>query len=440
MAPLLSSTLAPRPIASLHRIGILCAILIASCLVSAGRAETATPPESEHTNWPRFRGPGGNAWTTEADFPVTCDVKSGANVAWSAPVPAAGFGSPIIWGDRVFLSGESNGTGQVLCFDTATGKLLWQQAAPKPEGAPEEAAEIPDQSGLAAGTPATDGQRVYAMFANGDMVAFNVDGKLAWAKHLGVPKNPYGHATSLITWKDRVIVQFDQGDLDDHLSKLYALDGATGKVVWETPRPVGASWATPLVAETGGQPELITLGLPLVAAYNPADGKEIWRASCLDGEVTPSPIYVGGTLYVISPTTKLQIIRPDGHGDVTKTHLGWVAEDNIPDVTSPVSNGEFVYLANTDGTFTCYNAKSGKKEWEQDLNDECKASPSIAGPNIYVITKKGTMITMEAGAEFKEVGRSALGEQVYASPAFAKGKIFVRGLKHLICLEVGKHL
>src|SRR5262249_16456415 len=154
--------------------------------------------------------------------------------------------------------------------------------------------EVPDQSGMAAATVATDGHRVYAIFANGDLAAFNFDGTVAWTKHLGVPKNPYGLATSLATWQDPVIVQFDQGDPEDQLSKIHAVDGATGSVAWQQPRPAGASWATPIVFDAAGKSQVIALAVPWVISYSAKDGAEIWRASCLDGEVTPSPIFMNG--------------------------------------------------------------------------------------------------------------------------------------------------
>ena len=392
-------------------------------------------PEEYRANWPRFRGPDGGGVSAQGDAPLTCNIKTGANVAWTVAVPAAGFSSPVVWGDRVFLSGGDENKCELMCFDLASGKLLWESAVPKTAGSPDTKPEVPDQCGMAAGTVATDGRRVYAMFANGDLAAFNFDGSVAWAKHLATPKNQYGHATSLLTWQDRVIVQFDQGEPEDKLSKLYAFDGATGAIVWEQPRPVGASWATPIALDAGGKEQIITLAVPWVIAYAAKDGAEIWRAEVLDGEVTPSPIFVGGTLFVISPTSKLQTIRPDGQGDVTKTHLGWIAEDGIPDITSPVSNGELVFLLDSSGILTCYDAKDGKKQWDHDFSDECNASPSIAGHRVYLITKKGTLIVLDAAREFKELGRSSLDETVFASPAFAQNKIFVRGAKHLICIE-----
>ncbi len=404
-----------------------------ACLAVALAADLPSP-EEYRANWPRFRGPEGGGVCAECDVPLTCDVQTGANIAWSVAVPVAGFSSPVVWGSRVFLSGGDEAKRVVMCFDASTGKLLWQTVVPKTAGSPDTNPEVPDQCGMAAGTVATDGRRVYAMFSNGDLAAVNFDGSVAWAKFLGTPKNPYGHATSLLTWEDRVIVQFDQGEVDDKLSKLTAFDGATGAVVWQQPRAVGASWATPIIFAAAGKSQLVTLANPFVISYAPKDGAELWRADCLDGEVTPSPVFAGGTLFIVSPANKLQAIRPDGQGNVTKTHLGWIAEDGIPDVTSPVSNGELIFVVNNAGVTTCYDAKDGKKQWEHDFDEACNASPSIVGGRLVLITSSGTLIAVEAGREFKELGRSALGEKVFASPAFAQRQIFVRGVKHLICL------
>ena len=415
---------------------LLATKLILGLAAMAGAAALAAdlPSAQEfQANWPRFRGPGGGGVSTQGAVPLTCDIKTGENIAWKVDVPAAGFSSPVVWGGRVFLSGGDENQCEVMCFEVATGKLLWQTEVPK-TGSSDEKAEVPDQCGMAAATVATDGLRVYAMFANGDLAAFNFDGSVAWSKRLAVPKNPYGHATSLLTWQDRVIVQFDQGDADDKLSKLYAFDGATGEVAWEQPRPTGASWATPISFDAAGQSQIITLAVPWVISYAAKDGKEIWRAEVLDGEVTPSPIFAGGLLLVPSPSVKLQSIRPDGQGDVTQTHLGWVAQDGIPDVTSPVSNGELVFVCDSGGMLTCYDVKDGKKQWQQDLGDGCKASPSIAGGHLYLVTSKGALVVVDTTRQFKELARSPLNEPVFASPAFVQGKIFVRSLKHLICI------
>jgi outer membrane protein assembly factor BamB len=405
------------------------------CLALSLAAVSGFAADPSADNWPRFRGPGGNGVAGPGEWPIACDVATGANVAWKSPVPAAGFGSPVVWGDRVFLSGGDESARVVLCYEAATGQLLWKSAVPPTEGSPAEPPEVPAQCGMAAATVCTDGARVYAMFANGDLAAFDFAGKPVWAKHLADLKNAYGHASSPILWQGKVILQLDQGEADDQLSKLCCFEGATGALVWEQPRAVGASWATPIVCEVAGRAEIVTLAVPSVIAYAAADGAEIWRADCMDGEVTPSPIFAGGTLFVVNPSNKLQAIRPDGEGDVSKTHLGWGAEDNIPDVTSPVSDGALVFVLDSSGVLTCYDAKNGRKQWDHDYNEPCNASPSLAGGRLYVITRKGTLLVLEAGRAFKELSRSELGEPVFASPAFAHQRIFVRGKEHLFCLE-----
>ncbi len=382
-------------------------------------------------NWPRFRGWDGSGVATATNAPLQWDVTSGAGVLWKTPVPAPGFNSPIVWGNRVFLSGTEAEKREVFCFDADSGQILWQRPVQNVPGSPAKLPEIPESTGFAAATMATDGRRVYAIFGNGDLAAFTLDGAPAWARNIGVPKNAHGHAASLAFWQGRLIVQLDQGEGSGGLSRLYALDGATGREVWQRSRPVPSSWATPIVIEAAGKTQIITLGVPWVIAYSVADGNELWRAEALDGEVTPSPIFAGGFVFVVSPNIKLAALRPDGQGDVSKTHVAWFAEDNVPDITSPVGNGELVFTLSTSGLLTCYDVKDGKKLWEQDFVMECHASPTIVGNRLYAITTKGTVIAVEAGRQFKELARMEMGEKIFASPAVVRDRIFIRGAKHL---------
>jgi outer membrane protein assembly factor BamB len=295
-------------------------------------------------------------------------------------------------------------------------------------------AEIPEQTGYAASTMATDGRRAYAIFANGDLAAFNMDGKQVWAKNVGFPKNPHGHASSLMTVEGRLIVQLDQADAEQGLSKLIAFDGGTGRVAWQRNRPVAVSWATPLLVAAPSGSQIVTLAVPWVISYAARDGAELWRAEGLNNEVTPSPVFAGGLVLATSPNEKIMAIRPDGKGDVTKSHVAWEAEDNIPDISSPVGNGELVFAVTTPGMLTCYDAKTGKKQWEQDLAMECNASPTLVDDKLYIVTTKGLTLMVEAGRAFRELGRNDLGEKVYATPAFVRGRIFVRGVEHLFCI------
>jgi outer membrane protein assembly factor BamB len=297
-----------------------------------------------------------------------------------------------------------------------------------------KAPEVPDSTGYAASTMATDGRRVYAIFATGELAAFTLEGKPLWFKNLGPIKNPYGFATSLATWQDRLILQLDQGESDEAKSKLYALDGRTGQIVWQRPRKVGSSWATPIVIEGAGKAQIITLAVPWVIAYAAADGVELWRVDCLNGEVTPSPVFAGGMVIVASPSEKLLAIRPDGQGDVTKTHVAWTAEENVPDVTSPVSNGALVFTLTTGGLLTCLDGKDGKKQWDHDFETEFHASPGIAGGRLYLFSQKGTAVMVEATRQFKELFRTEMGDAFHASPAFMEDRIILRGLANVWCL------
>lgn len=402
-----------------------------------GGAATAGPDaaslEEIRRNWTSLRGADGNGVWALTNAPAAWDPKTGQGIVWKVPSPTPGFGSPIVWGNRIFFSGGDAARREVVCLSADTGQILWQQAVTNvPGSAP--AVEVPDSTGYAAPTMATDGRRVYAIFANGDCAALTMDGKPVWAKSFGALKNPYGHATSLVTWQDRLIVQLDQGEPDEGHSKLYALDGRTGRVVWERPRKVGGSWASPIVIEAAGKAQVIVLAVPWVISYAAKDGAELWRVEGMNGEITPTAAFAGGLVFAPSPSEKLMAIRPDGSGDVTKTHVVWNNEDNVPDVTSPASNGELVFAATTSGMLTCYDAKDGKKLWEHDFEMEIHASPNISGNRLYVLGQKGTAVVVEAARQFKELFRTEMGDAFHASPAFAPDRIVLRGVTNIWCV------
>jgi outer membrane protein assembly factor BamB len=389
-------------------------------------------------NWPRFRGAEGSGTSTATNLPLNWSASSGSGILWKSDLPPLpGVNSPIVWGTRVFLSGGDAHRREVMCFDLGQGDLMWHQAVQLATGGAARPLELPEQTGYAASTMATDGRRVYAIFANGDLAALTFDGQIKWVKNLGVPKNPHGHATSLLTSGGKLIVQIDQGLSEQNASKLYAFDGATGELAWQRNRPVPASWATPLEVRSDGRAQIVALGAPWVIAYGVSDGAELWRVEGLNNEVTPSPVFASGLIYAVSPSEKLLAIRPGGQGNVTKTHVVWTAEDNIPDICSPVSDGELLFVLTTPGLLTCYDAKDGRKQWEQDLAIECEASPAIAAGRLYLFGTKGTSITVDLARQFKELARGELNEQVYASPAFVQDRILIRGVNHLFCIGAG---
>jgi outer membrane protein assembly factor BamB len=403
---------------------------------ASGAADCASEEELRR-NWPRFRGPGGNGVSGATNLPASWDTKTGAGVAWKTTSPAAGFNSPIIWDNHFFFSGGDAAKREVFCYDCVNGQLLWRQAVNVPGGSTKPA-EIPDTTGYAAPSMATDGRRVYVIFATGDVAAFTLDGKPVWSKSFGPLKNPYGYASSLATWKDHLIVLLDQGESEEGKSKLYALDGRTGQVVWQVPRKVGSSWASPITFEAAGLPQVVALSIPWAISYSLKDGAELWRVECLTGEVTPSPVFANGLVLVPSPSEKLLAIRPDGHGDVTKSQVAWSTEENVPDVTSPVSNGELVFTLTTPGLLTCFDAKDGKKQWEHDFELEFHSSPSLAGNRVYLLGQKGAAIVVDAGRQFKELFRTQMDDVFHASPAFMQDRIIMRGATNVWCLSSAK--
>ena len=353
---------------------------------------------------------------------------------WKTAVPLPGHNSPVLWENRIFLSGANKQKRQVYCFDAVSGKLLWQADMINPASAADKTLDMYEDTGYAASTVATDGSRVFAIFPTGDVGCFDFEGKKLWSRNLGTPDSMYGYASSLAVYQNLLLIQYDQATADDNKSRMIALDTFSGMTVWETNRPVPGSWTSPIVVKIAEQSQLITCADPWVIAYNPASGAELWRADCLGTDVAPSPIYAGGLVFGIRPYSSLVAIKPTGQGDVTKTHIAWKATDNIPDIGSPVSNGELIFLLETYGILTCYKVSDGTKLWEQDLETSFMASLSLAGDRLYMLSEKGVMFIAKVGSEYVELTKSPLGEKCYSSPAFADGRIYIRAAENLYCI------
>ncbi len=340
------------------------------------------------TQWPRFRGPTGSGVCTFADIPTKWDVVKGDGVLWQAAVPLPGYNSPVVWQDRVFLSGATADEQAVFCFDANQGTLLWRLDVPLELSGAEEL-EVMDSTGYAAPTVATDGLRVYAIFASGNLVAADWEGKQLWRKNLGIPKNPYGHASSLATYNDLVIVQFDQGTAEDDKSKLFAFRGATGEVAWEVARKVPSSWATPIIVDQKGRTMVITCVAPWVIAYAAADGSELWRAKCLGGEVGPSPAFADGVVYAANESGGMYAISTDGSGDVTDSHIQWMTDIDVPDVCSPLASDKQLFLL-SHGLLGCFDRAAGDGEGSAD---------EVAGTALGRRSGRGGFIVPESGGK-----------------------------------------
>jgi outer membrane protein assembly factor BamB len=394
------------------------------------------PSVEQVRNWPVFRGPSGEGIVADINVPEKWDVKTNQGIVWKAKVPLPGKNSPIVWNDRIFLSGADPNEQKVFCFDRVSGNLIWTgdvNVPPLKEN--QKRLKLEDDIGYAPSTMTTDGRSVYAIFPTGVVVCFDFTGNKLWEKNLGRPDNRYGYACSLVMFQNLLLIQFDQGAEEDNKSMLIAMDGSTGNIAWQKKRPVGCSWATPIIINHKGKYQLITLSEPWVIAYNPADGTDLWKAKCLTGDVSVSPSYSNGLVYIIEPHTRLLAIRPDGSGDVTETHIAWETRETTPETSSIISSEKYVFMLMGDLTLGCFSTADGAKLWQKDMNQFFQASPSLIGDKLYLLNEKGIMFIVEAeGSGYKELAKNELGEQCFASPAFVGGRIYIRSKENLFCI------
>ncbi len=380
---------------------------------------------NSNDNYPTFRGPGGNGKANQKNIPVSWDGQSGQNILWKTEIPLPGYNSPVIWGNKIFLTGANNTKREIYCIDKNSGKILWAHPVEKIPGSPIQAPKVSAETGFAAPTAATDGKGVFAIFANGDITGVDMLGNTIWAENLGDPQNHYGHSSSLMIYKDMAIVQFDQRNSP----KLIALSTKTGKTAWSTNRPVKISWSSPILVNTGKRNEIILDSEPYVASYNPDNGAELWKIDCISGEVGPSVTYANGIVFSVNDYSKLAAIQL---GDPPK--VIWENTDFLSDIPSPVATEKYLFLATSFGTVVCYDSHNGTKYWEKEFNNSIYASPVIADNRVYLLDRTGIMHIFKADKEYISLGEPALFEKSSCTPAFSNGRIYLRGDKNLFCI------
>lgn len=390
-------------------------------------AQPTAPAGDPASEWPGFRGPNGIALAPKAKPPSDWDGASGRGVLWKTEVPITGSSSPAVWGDRIFLTAANERARKIFAFDANSGQLVWTHDVQAMPGTPSETPKVSEDTGLAASSPATDGSRAFAIFANGDLVCVDREGKKVWGVNLGVPDNPYGHASSLIVWRHLLLVQYD------HHAEAFisAFDAASGRVAWEAKRKVEASWTTPAIIDLPDRQILLTCSTPLVIAYDPATGRELWNRDVLSGELAPSPATADGRVFVNDDGGRIFAF------DAATGEPAWEADANTPDISSPVASGNFIWLANSAATVVCCDAGSGKQIAEIELEEGFCASPIAAGGRIYTFDRNGTAFLFDAADPAVKPIRLEIGEKVFATPAFVGGRMYVRGEKHLFCIGAG---
>jgi outer membrane protein assembly factor BamB len=375
-------------------------------------------------NYNAFRGPWGNAVSTHRNIPTNWDGATGRNILWKVEIPVHGYNSPIIWGDRLYFSGATNAKRVVYCMDRHTGKMIWEREVNNIPGSPATPPRTTDDTGLAAPSLTTDGNNVFALFGTGDIIAFDMNGNRVWARNIGVPRNHYGHSSSLLIWDNKVFVQYDT----QAGSRVLALHPGTGQTIWETPRTSDVSWASPILANVNGQFQLVVLGNPDFAAYDVATGRELWNIKVMSGEVGVSPAYGGGLVYAANEYATMIAVNPATGQKV------WEDRYYLPEVSSPVYHDGILYIATTFAVLASFDAATGNFIWEFDADDSFYSSPVIADGKLYVFDTSGKAYIFKPGREPELIASPELGERVYATPAFANGRIYIRGNKHLYCI------
>jgi outer membrane protein assembly factor BamB len=421
-------------------------------------------------NWPAFRGLNAAGVSDAKPTPSAFDVPKGENVLWKAPIPGVAVSSPIIWGNRIFVStavssdpkatlkpgpygdvepvnDSSKHTWRLVALDRATGKVVWDRIAH--EGIPKTKRH--PKSSQASATPVTDGQRVIVSFGSEGLYAYDFAGKLLWKQDLGVlnsgwfydPDYEWGLGSSPIIWKNMVIVQCDiqKG------SFLAAFDVATGKQLWRTAREEIPSWSTPTIFEVNGKAEVVTQATGFTRGYDAATGKELWKFSGNSEIAIPTPIVGGGFVFIANGYRGIQPIRAIRHGatgditlkgeEMTNASVAWSTKLGGPYIPTPVIYGDLLYVLRDAGILSAYEVATGKRLYQERLgvtNGSFTASPIAADGKLYLTSEDGDVFIVRAGPKYELIGKSAIGEVVMASPAVADGVLYFRGLKHLIAI------
>ncbi len=396
------------------------------------------PMTTRGEDWPRWRGPAGNATSSEKDLPVEWD--STRNVRWKVEIPGDGVSSPIVWGDKIFVTSSLDyGRDRILhCLDRNSGQTLWSQSIHDDD--PELTSAL---TGYAAPTAVTNGKQVVAFFGRGGLVCYDLGGNQQWHRRFGEFESELGIATSPIIHGNHVILVCDHDGtrFSTFDSFLIAIDLASGKTAWKTDRRgLFRSWSTPIVVPTAGaQSEIVVNAQDELRGYDPANGTLLWQVTGMTGWVTPSPVFADGLIFATSgrdgPTLA---VKPGGRGDVSESHVVWRIDRGSPYVCSPLCYQGLLYVHSEQGILSCYEAVSGEVQYRQRLGGTFKSSGVAGDGKVYLPNEQGETVVLAAGREYRELARCPLQEESLASPAISGGTIFLRTLNNLYCIEEQK--
>ncbi|HEY2841649.1 MAG TPA: PQQ-binding-like beta-propeller repeat protein [Pirellulales bacterium] len=460
-------------------------------------------------NWPAWRGPAANGTSDSQNLPTTWGPDQ--HVVWRADLPSWSGGSPVIWGDRVFVTspaappkdekskdeakaasadppvadagagpppeggpggdgggrrrrgrgGPGGGMGGMfgpkrepggqslllMCLSKRDGSVLWEKEF-------DHGNETKMKQNSSSPSPVTDGRNVWAVTGNGEVAAFDVDGKELWKKNLQETYGRFGlnwgYASSPLLYDGKLIIEVLHGSHTHDPSYVIAFDGETGEVLWRVERQTDATqeapdaYTTPALFTSASGPQIVVSGADYVTAHDPATGKEVWRAGGLnpskerDYRIVGSPFVVGGTIFAPTRKTPILALRGGGTGDVTESGLIWKFEGKgAPDVPTPVSDGTYFYMVDDRGLATCLDAKTGQVEWgpERTALGSVSASPVLADGKLYITNESGVTTVLAAGPEFKVLATNELDNgYTLSSLAVSGSQLFLRTAEHLYCI------
>ncbi len=388
-------------------------------------------------DWPSWRGPAGDGHSKESKLPVKWSAKS---VLWKKELPGEGQSSPVIVGDRIFLTTALEGGKKrvVLCVDRRTGNILWQREAWA--GVPEKSHEM---NGWASATCASDGERVIAFFGKGGLHCYSVDGEKLWSRDLGPFTGAWGTSACPLIVGDLVVQNCDATTN----AFLLAVNKKTGKNVWKTPRPdlPKGGWSSPVLVDTGKRKELVLNGETHVVGYDPDTGKILWQCKAFNGRGEPTVAPDKGLVYVVNGLAgDIYAVKTGGAGDVTRSNIVWhTPRKGGRDQPSPIVVGNYLLAADMTGILTCYDSGSGKVLYKERLRDaQFTASPIAANGLVYFLNEAGETFVIEPGPTLKVVAENSVGgkktDYFRASPTPAAGQIFLRSRTHLYCIGKGE--
>ena len=434
------------------------------------RAPSSAPLDSGKVSWPSFRGPQASGIAEGQNLPDQWNGKTGDNILWRTPIPGLAHSSPVVWGNRIFVTSAVSsdpkatfrpglyGDGDaskdrsshrwvIYAIDKGSGKIVWERVAH--QGEPIEKRHI--KSTYANSTPATDGRIVVAWFGSQGVHAYDVNGRFLWKVDLGrvdmgaydIPTYEWGPASSPIIWNNLVILQCDtQAD-----SFLLALDASTGKTVWKTEREELPSWGTPTVAQTSAGPQLVANASNFIRAYDPRTGKELWRLGRSSKITAPTPIFGDDLIVVVSgrgPERPIFVVRPNARGDLTladgKTNsetIAWSRTGRGSYMPTPLIYRGLLYVLGNNGLFDAYNLKTGEEVYRQRLptvGSGFSASPVASDGKIYLSNEDGEMLVISAGDKFTHIATNSMGELLMATPALSEGVMYVRSSTSLFAI------